>query len=112
LDEELLQYEHPADYKTVIEITNRHRLKRRKEMARMEAADARAIVEKIFKRRAAPVDDGNRIDTAIKRLAGKTKNTIVADGDNRETTGETVSEETANPISFLNLSEETQRKLG
>jgi hypothetical protein len=80
-------------------------------MARMEAADARAIAEKILKRRAAPVDDGNRIDTAIKRLAGKTKNTIVADGDNRETTGETVSEETANPISFLNLSEETQRKL-
>jgi hypothetical protein len=89
-------------------------------MARMEAADARGIVEKILKRRVAPVDDGDRIDTAIKRLAGKTKNTIVADespspgtssGDNRETTGETANEETANPISFLNLSEETQRKL-
>jgi hypothetical protein len=70
LDEELLQYEHPADYKKVIEITNRRRLERREEMARMEAADARAIAEKILKRRAAPVDDGNRIDTAI-------KNTIV-----------------------------------
>jgi hypothetical protein len=89
-------------------------------MARMEATDARAIAEKIFKRRAAPVDDGDHIDTAIKCLAGKTKNTIVADGspspgtssgDNRETTGETANEKTANPISFLNLSEETQRKL-
>jgi hypothetical protein len=43
-------------------------------MARMEAADARAIAEKFLKRRAAPVDDGDRIDTAIKRLAGKIKN--------------------------------------
>jgi hypothetical protein len=112
LDEELLQYEYPVDYKKVIEITNRHRLERREEMARMEAADARAIAEKILKRRAAPVDDGDRIDTAIKRLAGKVKNTTIPNGD--KATGETanpIKEETANPISFLNLSEETQRKL-
>jgi hypothetical protein len=90
LDEELLQYEYPVDYKKVIEITNRHRLERREEMSRMEAADARAIAGKILKRRAAPVDDGDRIDTAIKRLAGKTKNTIIPNGD--KATGETVSE--------------------
>jgi hypothetical protein len=39
LDEELLQYEHPADYRKAIEITNQQRLERREEMARMEAAD-------------------------------------------------------------------------
>jgi hypothetical protein len=65
LDEDFLQYEHPVDYKNVIEITNRHRLERREEMARMEAADAIAIAEKILKRRAAPVVDGDRIDTAF-----------------------------------------------
>jgi hypothetical protein len=82
-------------------------------MARMEAVDAKAIAEKILKRQAAPVDDGHRIDIAIKRLAGKSKNTIIADdspstvsGNERETT-----KETTDKISFLNLSERTKRKL-
>jgi hypothetical protein len=45
LDEEILQYQHPMDYKIVIKIMNRHRLERREEMARMEAAAAKTIAE-------------------------------------------------------------------